>query len=447
MDPQDPSQRPSIFSKPDPSDERYTPEPEQPRTSPRVRPMGSYLPDPEPVPPSGPSRRLLVGLTAGGLLLLVIGGFVAGSLLGPDDAAIGAVSPSLTPSISPPLLPSPTPQPSTTPLPSPTPAPTPAGPPQDVAVGSWATVTVDELSVRSAASTDAASNNILVRGAVMHVAEGPTVVGGLNWYRIASLGGTVGWVNSGWIAQPFVKTLVEDPILIRCGRVNRAVFDIVDGVPVAHDPLLIGDLALPAARFSERSLGAIELLRGIGEDACFNAQVGADGMPIVTAQLSVNACGRVVRDGSFFRLRPAAGQGVPPEYQVKDPVVVQPALLTSVMVNDPKSENLRRVANLIAAGNDETGCLNVNVSGDVGSVTESTSLSTEQCLKVYDQSNDVITLGTAAGGDRTMLFMTEGSSAYYSFPLGVPLFMYVNVGGSDGGSFGNFYQGQDASCP
>ena len=146
----------------------------------------------------------------------MIGGFVVTMLLRPNDALVGATPPSATPSAT--AEPTATAAPTATP--APTPEPTPAGPPQEVPVGAWATVAVDELNVRSAAGTDATSNYILVKGAVVQVAEGPTVVEDLNWYRVASLGGAVGWVTSGWVAEPFMTTLVEDPTLIRCGDVG-----------------------------------------------------------------------------------------------------------------------------------------------------------------------------------------------------------------------------------
>ena len=280
MDPQDPSQRPSIFAKPEPNDEREAPDQQRTREPRHDRPRDErpFLPPPT-VDPS-PSRRLLIGLSFGGALLLLVGGLVAGLLLRPDDGvAIESPSPSAsTPAAS--NSPAPTVEPTVAASTSPTPVPTPAGPPQELALGAWASVAVDELNVRSAANTTAASNYLLVRGAVVHVAEA-AVVDGLNWYRIASLGGASGWATSGWVAEPFMTTLVEDPTLIRCGEIKRSVFDIVDGAPQPHDPLSMGDLSLPVAAFSDFSLGALELMRGVGAEACVTAQLNAAGTPTV----------------------------------------------------------------------------------------------------------------------------------------------------------------------
>lgn len=451
MDPRDPTQPASIFAKPDPTDEAPAAarEPSPPRPAARVAPRSVR---PEPAPPSGPSRQLLIALGAGGLMLLAIGGFVAASILGPDvEPALAVASPSTTPSpleeATPTLAASPTASPTITPTPIPTPVPTPPGPLQDLAVGTWATVAADELNVRSTADVNAASNYALVRGAVVHVAEGPAIAGGLNWYRIASLGGAVGWAATGWIAEPFMTTLVEDTVLFRCGEIKRPVFDIVDGAPVPHDPLEIGDLALPAAAFSDFSLGTMELLRGVGQEACFSAEVDATGTPTISAQLNVSACGRVVRDGGFFRLRPAAGQVVHPDSQVRDPVVVHPAVLTSATANDPMAANLRNVALLIAERTDTTGCIYLGVQDEPGSVIRSTSIDTTQCFLIYEQANDGITLGAAAGGDTKRILVSEGSMAPFTFALGVPVRLGVTASSSTDVSYGYVYQsGVDVNC-
>ena len=197
MDPRDPSQRPSIFKKPEPTDESGRSEPtvDVPPPGPEVEdlPPEAALPPQEPArdfwhdqpaslrpavsqPPeqSGPSRRLMMGLAFGGaLLLLVIGGFIVTTILRPNDALVGAASPSATPSATADSSIEPTATAAPTATPAPTPEPTPAGPPQEVPVGAWATVAVDELNVRSAAGTNAASNYLLVKGSVVQVTEGP----------------------------------------------------------------------------------------------------------------------------------------------------------------------------------------------------------------------------------------------------------------------------------
>ena len=463
MDPRDPYQPPSIFKTPDVPDDEADTSTRVP-TPPRAPTFTPRLPPPsEPEPSSGPSRRLLVAMGAGGLTLLLIGGFVAASVLRPaGGSALASASPTLAPPPSPAATPMATAVPSAsagptvTPSPVQTPVPTPAGPPQDLAVGGWATVAVAELNVRSAADMNAAPNYVLVRGAVVNVAEGPVVASGLNWYRVASLGGARGWATSGWVEEPFMTTVVADPTLIRCGELNRSVFDIVDGAPVPHDPVAIGDLALPAAAFTDIALGAMELLRGVGAEACFSAQVGADGTPIVTPQLSANACGRAVREGSFFRLRPATGQTVPPEYQVKDPVVLHPAVLTSMVPNDPLGANLQHAADLIAARSDATGCFHVTVQGESGNLFTSTAIDTEQCFITYEYATEWITIGAAAGGDARRLLVTMGPTAPFPFALNVPVYLYVSVGSSDGGnqgpygpsggSYGYVYQGYDEDC-
>jgi hypothetical protein len=389
----------------------------------------------------------MIELGLGGLLLLVIGGFVARTVLGPGEGTVvAAMSPSASASASPTAASSIDPTPTATAAPSPTPVPTPAGPPQEIAVGAWATVVVDELNVRDAAGTDATSRNVLVRGAVMHVAEGPALVAGLNWYRIASLGGAVGWVTSGWVAEPFMTTLVEDPTLIRCGEVQRPVFDVVDGQAKPHEPIEIGDMALPATAFSNLSLGAMELLRGVGGEACFSAQIGSDGLPAIRAQLTVNACGHAVADGDLFRLRPAAGQGVPVEAQVKDPAVVHPDILVGGPPEDRQSSNLRSIVSMMAAGAEATGCIHLNVTEDDSGLEAYRSVDTTQCSIVHEYNVDTIRLSPAAGGDIVWIKLSRQGSAPGVFPLDVPVAVGVTANSHDGGRDAYAHQTGDTDC-
>jgi hypothetical protein len=456
MDPQDPSQRPSIFKKPEPRDEGRPAEPRDVRRPPEPEPASDFWADrpgglrpaaSEQLAQSGPSRRLVMGLSFGGaLLLLVIGGFVVSAVLLPEDnAEVDATSPSATPSPVARSSTDPTPTVAPTATPSPTPEPTPAGPPQEVAVGAWATVAVDELNVRSTAGTEATSSYILVKGSVVQVAEGPNVVADLNWYRVASLGGAVGWVTSGWLAEPFLTTLVEDPTLIRCGEVGRPVFDVVNGAPKPHDPIDIGELALPAAAFSDDSLAAIELIRGVGGEACFSAQVGSDGLPVVSAQLSVNACGHAVADGSFFRLRPAAGQNVQVEAQVKDPAIVHPTVLVGGPSDNRKSSNLRTLVTMMANA-DATGCVHMNVTEDADGVEAYRGVDVTQCSIVSEYNADNLRLRPAAGGETAWIKLSSHTPYPGALPLDEPISVSVNASSYEETQEAYAYQGYPAAC-
>jgi hypothetical protein len=444
MDPRDPSQRPSIFDAPEQTEERHTPGNYRTRDYLRPRPTTGDQAGPESLRQSGPSRSLVIGLGVCGLLLLVIGGLAARVVLGPDDGA-AIVSATTSPTASASVSQTPA-EPAATASPRPTPVPTPAGPPQEVAVGAWATVAVDELNVRGAAGADSKSNYSLVRGAVVNVAEGPTIVAGANWYRIASLGGAVGWVSSGWEREPFLTTLVEDPTLIRCGEVDRPVFDVVNGVPTPHDPIAIGDLALPVAAFSDISLGAIELLRGVGGEACFSAQVGSHGMPQVSAQLSVAACGHAEPDGTFFRLRPAAGQNVAVESQVKDPAIVHPTVLAGGGPENRRSTNLRSIVTMMASRPDATGCIYVSVTEDASGVEANRTVETTQCSIVHEYNADNLRLSPAAGGETVWIKLTSRASQPGIFPLEVPIPVAVNASASDEERHAYAYQGYDPDC-
>jgi hypothetical protein len=450
MDPRDPSQRPSIFDVPDPTEEhRATQSPPSQQSARQYRPRPPVGPD-SPMPPGrqgheGPSRGLVIGLGVCGVLLLLIGGLVARVVLGPDGAAgVAATSPSATAAAT--VRPSVSATPVASATPRPTPVPTPAGPPQEIALEAWATVSVDVLNVRTEAGPEATSNYSLVRGAVVRVSEGPVAAAGQNWYRVASLGGAAGWASSGWEAEPYLSTLVEDPTLIRCGEVERAVFDVVDGVATPHDPLVIGGLALPAAVFSDLSLGTIELIRGVGGEACFSAQVGSNGMPQVTSQLSVTACGHAEPDGDLFRLRPAAGQPQPVESQVKDPAIVHPSTLVGGPPDNRRSSNLRGVITMMASRPEATGCIYLSVTEDASGVEAYKTFDTTQCSIVHEYNADNLRLSPAAGGDEVWIKLTSRGSQPGIFALEVPVAVAVSASASDESRDAYTYLAYEAAC-
>jgi hypothetical protein len=293
-------------------------------------------------------------------------------------------------------------------------------------------VTVGELNVRNAAGTDHDSRYLLVEGAVVHVSEGAVSVEGGNWYRVASLGGAAGWVSSGWGQEPFLAMLVDDPTLIRCGEITRPVFEIVDGSPRPADPLHIGSLALPAAAFSDQSLGILELMRGMEQEACFSAVVGAGGSPIVRTELNVGACGHADADGTFFRLRPAAG-GSSLASQVKEPVVLDPSLLVGGAHDDRKSSNLRAIATMMA-NEGVTGCINASAVGGREDVTGYRSFDVSQCSVVHEYNEHSLKLSPVGGGEMAWIKLSAEGYEPGRFPLETPVSVGVNAQASDDGT-------------
>ena len=433
--------RPSIFSKPDDDDNdaatTRAPHESPQGENPTVMASASRPPRP-PRPVDVPERAEVAGvprnvrmivLGSMGIAILALTGFIAASLLRPESdprLATASVEPSSS-IASPAASESANATPSSTAVP--TPEPTPAGPPQQIAAGGWATVTAGELHVRSSAGEDEASVYRLVQGAVVNVAEGPTTIEGGNWYRVASLGGASGWASSGWIADPYLETLVDDPTLIRCGEVGRPVFEIVDGSPRADDPLHIGGLALPVAAFSDLALGVIELLRGMEQEACFSAELGAGGRPVVRTELNVGACGHAAADGSFFRLRPAAG-GASLSSQVKEPVVLHPSILVGGPADDRKSSNIRTIVSMMA-NEGVTGCINASAVGGRDDVTGFRSADVSQCSIVHEYNQHSLKLTPAAGGQMAWIKLSAEGYQPGLFPLETPVSVGINAQATD----------------
>jgi hypothetical protein len=438
MDRYDPD-RPSIFSRPDdddldtPSDPapvRATRPPQEANRPIRARQADGFDRPADPARDSRMSRQVIV-LGSMGLAILALSGFIVVSLLRPDDEPTVAADPSPTASTAAASAePSATADPTATPIA--TPEPTPAGPPAEVAVGGWATVTVDELNVRSAAGADQQSLSRLVRGAVVSVAEGPATVSGESWYRVASLGGATGWAASGSEAEPYLETIAADPTLQECGQVRRAVFDVASGSATANDPLRVGDFALPAAAFRNPALGAMELMRGMGVEMCFTARLGADGLPEVSTELGVTACGHAEAEGSLFRLQPTDDDSIPLASQVMESTIVHPALLDGGPADNRMSTNIRTVVSMMA--NDGTsGCLNVNVTQRGDAIESHRSVNAIQCSIVSVYTEASIKLAPASGGPTAWIKLPGSNFQRGLFQLGTPTQVSVDASTSDRG--------------
>jgi len=318
-----------------------------------------------------------------GLVILVLAGFIGASLLGssPTPAAVDA---SASPASSAEQTPEPSPASAEPTIsPTPTPAPTPAGPPADVATAGWATVTTDDLAIFAAPGESAAYH--LVRGAVVAVGEGPTTLDGVNWYRVTSLGGATGWASSGSKDDPYLETVARDPTLQACGQVRRAVFDIADGGPVANEVFRVGDFALPAGALDDITLAAAELARGMGDEICVTARLDASGMPVLSTEVNVQACGHAAIEGRLYRLVSTQDGDLPLAAQVMEPTLVHPTLLALGPADNRMSANIATMVRMLA-NEGTTGCINAGVTQRGDAVDANVYANAQQCsvVNLYD---------------------------------------------------------------
>ena len=436
MDGYDPTERPSIFSRPELDDERPTdavhrPQPSAPIAEPQT---GWSRPSTRMAPETGrPSARLLVGLGLGALVMLVIAVLVASALSKPEDSSLvgASASPTTAPSGSstPNASLSPAETTAATPVATSTPTATTTPPPQQgLATGGWARVSVPELNVRSDPRTAATVNYRLVRGAAAYIAEGPVSADGFDWYRIVSLGGARGWAASGSPESEFMAMVEDSAQLAHCGRVPPAVLHVEEGSVRPHDPIHIGDLALPASAFDELELGALELVRSIDGEACIGAEIGADGEPRIDAEFSATACGLPGRhpDGTF-RLQPAVGQDVTVDYQAKVPAIVHPAVVTSGSADDPMSLNLRAVFMLKASEDGVAVCVHARVSERENGRDTFRMVDGNQCVVVEEHTDERVVIRPASEESRVELLMTAGSTPPGSVLVGVPTELNVTA--------------------
>lgn len=444
--------RPSIFSKPDVDDAGAGMPEARREVADRPAPYGPMRshPIPESDFSTGPvGRRTLdrqvVLLGAMGLGILALVGFIGFSVLGRDNngAAVASLPPSATPSATEASAASSDPSPDPTASPDPTPEPTPAGPPAQVAVAGWATVALDEIEIRDAPDGSETPVYRLVRGAIVHVAEGPAAVDGENWYRVVSLGGATGWASSGPEAAPALETIARDPTINECGQVRRAVFTVESGVATPNEVLRVGDFALPASAFHDATLGGAELLRGMGDQMCFTARLGSDGRPELSTELVVSACGRATRDGPLYRLEPTEDGDIPLGSQVMEPTVVHPTLLVGGPADNRMSTNIATIVSMLA--NDGTsGCLNVNVTQRGDAIDVSRSASARQCSVVHVYNQDSLKLSPASGGPEAWIKLAAADYQSGRFPLEEPINVSVDAFASDTNR--SVYAWPDAPC-
>ena len=430
--------RPSIFSRPDVDDvgsgipETPTEAAGQPAPRRPVRPR----PGPERDLPAGPDEggaldRQAVLLGAMGIVILALVGFIGFSVLGRDDngAAIASLTPSAPASAVVSAAPS-DPSPNPTASPEPTPEPTPAGPPAELAVAGWATVAVEEIDVRDAPDPAEASVYRLVRGAIVHVAEGPTAVGGENWYRVLSLGGAAGWASSGPEAAPALETIGRDPTINECGQVRRAVFTVESGTATPNDVLRVGDFALPASAFQDVTLGGAELVRGMGSELCFTARLGSDGQPELSTQISVGACGHATRDGSLYRLEPTDDGDIALAQQVMEPTIVHPTLLVGGPADHRMSSNIATIVSMLA-NDGSSGCVRVNVTQRGDAIEVNRGASANQCSVVHVYSQDSLKLSPASGGPEAWIKLAAANFQRGLFPREEPIEVNVEASADD----------------
>jgi hypothetical protein len=303
----------------------------------------------------------------------------------------------------------------------PTPQPTPAGPPQELAVDGWATVTVGELNVRSEPGLDASSVYRLVRGAIAHVAEGPASADGYNWYRIASLGGARGWATSGTTASPFLETVTRGGDLVQCGQVIAPVF--AEGTLTPVEVIRVGDMALPPAAFEPGELGGFALARGTSQEVCVTA-VRGDPSPTVYVEMSHAGCGHPVVSGDRLEFHPMAGMDVVAEYQHKDVVRIHPAVLDPKGKDDALTDNMIAILQWMSLDPRSWGCLMQGVHESPDREVGGIQLDIRGCGVIESQTADRVTVRAAAGTDQAItLTLTPESTVDPALPTGVPVGM------------------------
>jgi hypothetical protein len=371
-------------------------------------------------------RRFVVALAGAVLVMLVAVGFLAARLgdrsrpILAGASASPSASPSeaqATPSSEPTPSEEPSEEPSATPTPtiSASPAPTPAAPPATVAAGGWSIVAEENLNVRDAPGLEASLWTQLDTGWVAYVIGGPTFADGWNWYEVALLGGGRGWVAAGPESDPFLTTLVAEPVLVHCGTIDAPEPD--------HDSegvVTIGDVAIPTHLFDPLAGSVLQLEEATGADGCISADGRRDDGPILLPQIGHTACGQPELGTDRAWLRPAAGQDVVPEWKVKSSARILPPLLTGQDIEDDVSGGLRGVFSILAEAR-APGCFDAWVNADDAHHRSHHSVYGSACVVVVEQSEARMRLRAASSELIETLYPIVGQSfSNETLPINTP---------------------------
>src|SRR5687767_581334 len=285
MDRYDPDERPSIF--PHSEDELDDPRPASSESlatyvdgvdGDTMRPISPRTGWSSTGPANGPSRRFMVAIAAGGILIIGLIGYVGASVLRLADDP-GNAAASGTPGGSFQVSATPSPSPSSTPLaahpsssagPSPTLRPQPATP---LLAGQWATVVTDLVNLRSTPRLVASVVGEAGRGEIVFVlaSEAPVEVDGFTWYPVVADPNEVGWVAGHGPTEQLLRSDAPSADLTWCGLPTAPVFDMRD-LQMGSEAVVAG-LPVPTDLLGRTAASAIELMWGAEFPVCVSLTI------------------------------------------------------------------------------------------------------------------------------------------------------------------------------
>ena len=388
-------------------------------------PVGPHTGWNSPSPIAGPSRRFMVAIAAGGILIIGLIGYVGASVLrNAGDPGQAAASGSLTASASPSTTPSPSPSPtplaavpSSSPGPSPTLRPQPATP---LLAGQWATVVTDLVNLRSTPRLVASVVGQAGRGEIVFVlaSEAPVEVDGFTWYQVVADPNEVGWVAGHGPTEQLLRSDAPSAEITWCGLPTAPVFDMRD--LQLGDAAVVAGLPVPTEHLGRTASSAVELMWGAKIPVCVALTIAAG---------TTSAAELLALDESFCAL-PLMGAtanvlGIPdgpgPIYETGLLFTIDDSVL-GTFATDGVQANIEDVLTVADQHTQEPRnvCFTIIASGGGDGATAETTATTDACVYITDITAETMGLADLEGIWTVELERTTGSVVSEALEIGGP---------------------------
>ena len=367
-------------------------------------------------PADGPSRRFMVAIAAGGILIIGLIGYVGASVLrNAGDPGQAAASGSLTASASPSTTPSPSPSPtplaavpSSIPGPSPTLRPQPATP---LLAGQWATVVTDLVNLRSTPRLVASVVGQAGRGEIVFVlaSEAPVEVDGFTWYQVVADPNEFGWVAGHGPTEQLLRSDAPTVAIGWCGLVTEAVY--ATGDPAVDVDAVVAGLPVPVSALGRGASAALELMYGAQKPACVSLTIDAGTTMAATVDLEESVCALPWFGAMANYL--AIGERF---FQLDDEILGT-RYADGVLAN---IEDVMTVGGVSENEDKRSVCVDYLARGGGDDITIETTATTDGCVNITEISATTVGIADPEGIWTVELERTAGSVVAESLAVGGP---------------------------
>jgi len=366
-------------------------------------------------PADGPSRRFLVAIGAGGILIIGLIGYVGASVLRLADDP-GQAAASETPSASPETSATPSPSPSPTPLaavPSSSPGPSPTLRPQPATpllAGQWASVVTDLVNLRATPRLAASVVGQAGRGEIVFVlaSEAPVEIDGFTWYQVVADPNEVGWVAGHGPTEQLLRSDAPSAEIVWCGLLTAPVIREQD--QELDDQAAVAGLPVATSALGPGASAALELMWGAEIPVCVSLTIDAGTTMAAAVDLEESFCAAPWFGAMATSL--AIGQRF---FQLDDRVL-------GTAYADGVLANIEDVMAVAGVTEQEKGsvCIDILARGGGDDITIEITATADACVIITDISATTVGISDLEGVWTVELERTAGSVVAEALDVGGP---------------------------